>query len=126
VIDPWRSVARGLFEAYLALDAEVITQEIRSPAEFKHALANIVCRPAEFVTVLGAYCKGQATLRVLEGSHVTDGANGEESESNTVHPAEYILSSENLVMLDARVKADLILLDDTTIDLAIAKMPRPA
>jgi hypothetical protein len=123
VVDPWRSVARGLFEAYLAMDAEIVTHEMRSPEDFALILAGIIHRPDE-VVVIALHCKGQGTLRVLEGSHVRDGANGEESGTAFIRPSEYALSSENLVMLDCRVKADLILLDDSPAEVAVAKIPQ--
>jgi hypothetical protein len=125
VLDPWRNVARGLFDAYLALDAEVAMQEARSPAEFKLALTRVVSSP-DLVIVVALHCKGWATLRVLEGSHVKDGANGGEDDVAYVRSAEYVLSPESLVMLDCRVKADLILLDDAPVEVATAKIPQPA
>jgi len=125
VVDPWRSVARGLFEAYLALDADFVNREIRTPAEFKQALARVVSN-SELVLVVALYCKGKATLRVLEGSHVSDGANGDENNARFINPAEYALSPENLIMLDSRVKSDIIFVDDTPVEIAVATIPQPA
>ncbi len=124
LIDPWRTVARGLFEAYLALDAEVETQEVRSPADFKQVMTRITQSP-ELTIVTGLYCKGQAILRVLEGSHVKDGANGEENEAVAVRPSEYALSPESLIILDARVNADIIFLEEPFLEVAYAKIPQP-
>ena len=124
VVDPWRSVARGLFEAYLALDAEFAIQEARTPAEFKQVLARVVSNP-ELVFVVALYCKGNAILRVLEGSHVSDGANGEENNAGFVSPAEYALSPENLIVLDSRVKSDIVILDDSHLEVAVATIPQP-
>jgi hypothetical protein len=124
VVDPWRSVARGLFEAYLALDAELANQEVRSPAEFKQALGRVLNNP-DSVVVVAIYCAGKATLRVLEGSHVDDGANGEESNATFISPAEYLLGPECLVMLDCRVKSDMLFLDDAPVDITVATIPQP-
>jgi hypothetical protein len=124
VIDPWRGVARSLFEAYLALDTEIATQQVRSPAEFTLALSQVLQSP-DLVTIVALHSTGQATLRALEGSHVSDGAHGEESNL-AVQPTEFAICRESLIMLDCRVKADLILLDESPIDLAVAKIPQPA
>jgi hypothetical protein len=124
IIDSWREVARGLFEAYLGLDAELTTQEIQSPAEFKQALDR-TRRSTETVVVVALHCRGQSTLRVLEGSHVMDGANGDENSPIHVNPAEYFLSSETLVMLDCRVKADLIWMDEVSVEMGFAKILQP-
>jgi hypothetical protein len=124
VIDPWRTVARGLFESYLALDAEIATREVRSPADFKRILVDVAKSP-ELTIVIAVHCGGEATLRVLEGSHVRDGASGEESEPAYIRPAEYALGPENVVMLDSRVKADLIFLEDSSVEVGIAKIPQP-
>jgi hypothetical protein len=123
VIDPWRMVARGLFEAYLAFDAEISVREFSFPPDFDKELARIARNP-ELVVVVALHCKGQATLRVLEGSHVRDGANTNE-DNPAVSPAEYPLSPENLIIMDSRLQATLTLLDYATIEVAVAKVPRP-
>jgi hypothetical protein len=122
VIDLWRTAARGLFEAYLAFDAEISIREFSFPPDFDKELARIARNP-ELVVVVALHCKGQASLRVLEGSHVIDGANSDK-DSPTAAPAEYILTAENLVMMDSRLKADLTLLDYATIEVAVATIPQ--
>jgi hypothetical protein len=121
VIDPWRTVARGLFEAYLAFDAEISVREFRTISDFEEELARVLRSP-ELVLVVAIYCKGEAALRVLEGSHVTDGANGDGINS-IGKPVEFTLSNEILIMLDTRLKVDLSLSDDSSIEVGVAKLP---
>ena len=125
VIEPWRGAARGLFEAYLALDVEMATQEIRTPEDFRLALERVATNP-ELVKVIALHCEKQVILRVLEGSHVHDGANGNESNVTVARPSEYLLSAENIIMLDARTKADLIFGEEVVVQVGTTKIPQPA
>jgi hypothetical protein len=111
------TVATDLLEAYLGVDCEVGTIEGVSAAAFKGELAKIARNP-KLAPVVAVSSRMRALVRVLEGSHVTDGPLAKMGGGN--QSVDYMASVENLIMLDSRVTADLLLPAEKSVDLITA------
>ena len=99
------SVASSLLESYLGLDAEIETAIGINPANFKSHLADIGTNP-KLAPVVALTSKARAVVQILEGSHVSGSATSVAGRGAT--PAvQYIVSPENLVIIDSRVTAEL-------------------
>jgi len=110
------SVAAELVESYLGVDCQVSTVEGLTAASFRAELAKIARNP-QLAPIVALSSKVRAVVRVLEGSHVGDAGLPRIGGSQSV---DYMASAENLIMLDSRVTAELLLPADKTIDLITA------
>lgn len=122
VVDKPAAVAASLLEAYLQADVEMAVERVRSPADFAREIARIASRQGG-APILAVHTRERAVLRVLEGSHVQDGT--AEGSGRVSHFVDYPLSPENLVVMDARVSAELLLPEGAALDLMSA-LPTPA
>jgi hypothetical protein len=122
VVDKPAAVAASLLEAYAQADVAVGAERVRSAADFARELARIAARPSG-APILAVHTRERAVLRVLEGSHVQDAV--ADGSGRVAHFVDYPLSPENLVVMDARVSAELLLPEGAALDLMSA-LPTPA
>jgi hypothetical protein len=111
------SVAADLLESYLGVDCEVSTVEGVTAAGFRTELAKIARNP-KLAPIVAVSSKVRAVVRVLEGSHVGDPALPKIGSGSP--SVDYMASAENLIMLDSRVIAELLLPADKAIDVITA------
>lgn len=116
VTDKAATAAAGLLEAYVQSDAQITTTRVSDAAEFARELARVA--GSADAPVLALHTRERAALRVLEGSHVTE--SGSEGGARASHFVDYPLSPENLLVLDARVAAELVLSDGASVDVMSA------
>ncbi|KQT48892.1 hypothetical protein ASG43_08610 [Aureimonas sp. Leaf454] len=99
-------VATQLFEAYLQTDVQTSVERVRSSAEFA-AEALRLAKGLGTAPVFAVYTQERAILRIVEGSHIGDpSADADQRAANFV---DYALSPENVVVVDARAMADILL-----------------
>lgn len=60
-----------------------------------------VANSANFLPIVAVYAKKNAVIRVVDGSHIA-----ENQEGGRVHVTEYVLTPENVIILDARITLD--------------------
>jgi len=119
VVDPWRVVARNLFEALVAMEVETVETKVGTPEQFKLEMAR-VARSPELLPIVAVHSDGPASIQVAEGSHVVGNATAE-SGPLPASVAKYALSSECLLMLDSRAAAQLA--PSASIEIAMARAP---
>ncbi|WP_062209756.1 hypothetical protein [Aureimonas sp. AU12] len=117
VTDQPAAVAAALLESYLGTDARLGATLVRSPIEFAAEIARIAAK-GDGAPVIALHTRDRATLRVLEGSHVDEGASDAARSAPFV---DYPLAGDNLVMLDARATAELAMADGGTLTIMFAE-----
>jgi hypothetical protein len=95
----------NLFESYAAQTVEIAVNKIRDPKDFS-ALLSSAAWDQRLVPLIGVYAKEGVTVRVIEGSHVS-GALLPLSADGQPEATDYALAAENVLLMDARVGAQL-------------------
>lgn len=115
VSDKPAAVAATLLESYAGTDVRTGTDTVRTPAEFAAVLARLVAQPGA-VPVVALHTAGRATVRVAEGSHVSD------PEGARAAPfTDYPLNPDHLLILDARASVELQMVEGGSLDVVRAE-----
>jgi len=99
------SVASSLLESYIGLDAEIETAAGINTGNFQSHLAAIASN-SRLAPVVALTSKARAVVQVLEGSHVA-GFTTSAAGRGAMPTVQYIISPENLLIVDSRVTAEL-------------------
>jgi hypothetical protein len=111
-------IARGLLESYLGLDVEIAAIQGVQAATFKDQMA-LIAGNSELAPVVVLTSKARAVVQVKEGSHAR--RNSVDQGGSGFGPAvSYIVSPENLVVIDSRVTAELSLAAGKSIEILTA------
>ncbi len=104
VADPPLAVATELLESYLGTDADIKIVASVTSLSFREELDKVIANPA-LAPVVALYSSDRVAIRALEGSHITeDLTKAGMPRGNYV---DYKINAEHLIMLDARVAAEL-------------------
>ncbi len=104
VVDKPLAVATQLMESYLGLDAQLEEVQLTTGEALQAELRRLAAH-TDAVPLLALYSTDRARLRVMEGTHVS-AAPGETAPQGTM--ADYALTHENLVVIDIRASAELV------------------
>ena len=116
------SIATSLLESYIGTDAHIDIIPGVNTVNFKDHLSDIACNP-NLVPVVALATKTRAVVQVAEGSHLAGQA--ELRNARGITPSvQYIVSPENLVMLDTRVTAEISLPASKSIDIITATVAK--
>ena len=107
------AAAATLLESYLHMDAELSTIEGVTPGGFQSELAKIARNP-QLAPVVALTSKTRGVVRILEGTHI------EGHSASGAQRVDYGVSPENLIVIDSRVTAELVLPPDKSLDLITA------
>ncbi len=105
VADPPVAVATELLETYLGTNADIKIVPSVTSLTFREELDKVVANPA-LAPVVALYGSDRVAIRALEGSHITDDplTKAGMPRGNYV---DHQINAEHLIMLDARVAAEL-------------------
>ncbi|MET0258233.1 MAG: hypothetical protein ABW179_06590 [Methylobacterium sp.] len=117
VADKPAAIAAMLLESYAGTDVRVGSVTVRSASEFAAEIARVAARPGG-LPVVALHAAGRAMLRVAEGSHVEE--SGPDAPRAAAH-TDYPLSSDHLLMLDARAGVDLQMADGIMLEILSAE-----
>lgn len=104
-------VAAALLESYAGTDVRLSTHTVRSSAEFAAVLREVSA--GNGLKVVAVRSEARASLRVAEGTHVEDAADAPFTD--------YPLTTDHLLILDARAKADLQMTAGTVVEIVSAE-----
>lgn len=110
VSDAPATVAASLLESYAGTDVRVESETVRSPEAFAQAIAGTL-GAAGILPVVALHTSERATLRVAEGTHVSD-ADGGRAASFTDYP----IGGDQLLILDARARIELQMAENCPLD----------
>jgi hypothetical protein len=120
VVDSWRVVARSLFEVLVMMEVETFETKASSPEEFKLEMSRVALSP-ELLPIIALHSATPTSIRVAEGSHVVGNAAAADSGPLPASAAKFVLSSECLLMLDARAASQLA--EGVNIEIMTARLP---
>ncbi|ALN74900.1 MULTISPECIES: hypothetical protein [unclassified Aureimonas] len=103
VLDKPVTVAAQLFESYLGLDAQLEQVEMMQGEALQAEIRRVASLP-DAAPLLAFYSTDRARLRVMEGTHVSSAAG--DAPQGTL--SDYTLTAENLVVIDIRASAELV------------------
>jgi hypothetical protein len=109
------AVAAALLESYAGTDVRTSTETVRTPAEFAAALARTLAASAA-PPVVALHASGRASVRVAEGTHVSD-----TEGAQAVPFTDYALTGEQLLILDARARSEIQIGDGASVEIVRAE-----
>ncbi len=111
VSDAPATVAASLLESYAGTDVRVETETVRSSEAFAQAVAGVV-GAAGLLPVVALHTSERATVRVAEGTHVTD------AEASRAAPfTDYPIGTDQLLILDARARVEIQMAEGCSLDI---------
>jgi hypothetical protein len=116
--DAGATVAKTLLESYLGADADLSLIQGVTAKNFADEMTR-VSRDLRLAPVVALASKDKVTVRALEGSHIR-GTPGAAESARRGQYVDYVVSPENLVIVDSRISAEVYASSGQSIDIVLA------
>jgi hypothetical protein len=116
--DTGAAIAKNLLESYIGGDADLSMTQGVTAKTFADELVRI-SRDLRLAPVVALSSKDKITIRALEGSHIRETPGSPESARRGQY-VDFIVSPENIVILDSRVSAELYASAGQSLDIILA------